>query len=167
MKVESISLSATRLIEEPQAPDMRALIPSELLCSALAGNAGGQCSSNPACRCLPLSSAEFVGVCTASTVTCSSLTPCEEDNVTCLKPYTICLRQRQCDNFDRPVCYPLSALYPDACPPSPIYENTTAMLTTTTTVTTTTTTQSATTTTQSTTITSTTTTTAPATLACE
>ncbi|CAF1661710.1 unnamed protein product, partial [Adineta ricciae] len=154
MNVESMSFSSfDHLANSPQRKDshtvdLKALVPSESLCNPMTETMNTQCSPNSNCRCMPLSASEFVGICAIPSISCAFLTPCEQDHVTCSKPYTVCVRGHSCNNFEQPVCYPLNLIDSDICPPLSMAENRTTIFTSTITTTTTTTT----TTTKSTTV---------------
>ncbi|CAF1588711.1 unnamed protein product [Adineta ricciae] len=146
MDVGSMSFSSFDHLENsPQGRDshtvdLKALVPSESLCNPMTETMDTQCSSNSNCRCMPLSASEFVGICAIPSISCAFLTPCEQDHVTCSKPYTVCVRKHSCNNFDQPVCYPLNLIDSDICPPLSIAENRTTIFTSTSTTTATTTT---------------------------
>ncbi|CAF1625377.1 unnamed protein product [Rotaria magnacalcarata] len=71
------------------------------------------CSTNPGCDCLALSLG-LDGVCAAALPSCSYLTPCSSDNVTCTVSCTVCVINTRCN---KPMCYPLALAVPQVCPP--------------------------------------------------
>ncbi|CAM4922448.1 unnamed protein product [Rotaria socialis] len=77
------------------------------------GARAAPCSTNVDCECLALTSSSS-GVCAASLLPCSSLTPCASDNVTCTVPCTVCAFSIHCN---KPMCYPLALTDPQVCPP--------------------------------------------------
>ncbi|CAF1622723.1 unnamed protein product, partial [Didymodactylos carnosus] len=83
----------------------------EILCNPL--TVDGECSSNSNCKCL--STTTRWGICAAECISCSALTRCQEDNVTCLMANTVCVIDSRCGN--QPLCYPLELTSPNICPP--------------------------------------------------
>ncbi|CAF3193307.1 unnamed protein product [Rotaria socialis] len=71
------------------------------------------CSYNHACKCLPLSFADDVGICAVVGASCSRLSPCRFPYDTCDADH-ICVRHQQCGS--NPVCYPLSMADQRLCP---------------------------------------------------
>ncbi|CAF3462835.1 unnamed protein product, partial [Rotaria socialis] len=88
-------------------------IPASSQCQpSTCGAPVASCSTNSDCECLALSSGGG-GVC-AALLSCSSLTPCLSDNLTCTVPYTVCVVRTRCN---KPMCYPLALAVPQVCPP--------------------------------------------------
>ncbi|UJR20169.1 hypothetical protein I4U23_023301 [Adineta vaga] len=83
----------------------------------------GQCSSNSACGCFPMTAADDFGVCGFLWVSCSRLTPCKALDDTCDKPEHICVHHPRCHSA--PVCYPLLMINQQICPPSNMINTTT------------------------------------------
>jgi hypothetical protein len=72
------------------------------------------CSSNSACRCLPIVSSNDIGICAPVGVSCSQLTPCQLPDNTCEKLDHICVFHSRCDS--NPICYPMILLNQNLCP---------------------------------------------------
>ncbi len=72
------------------------------------------CSSNSACGCLPIASANNIGICAPVGVSCSQLTPCQLPDSTCEKSDHICVFHSRCDS--NPICYPMALLHQKLCP---------------------------------------------------
>ncbi|CAF1246023.1 unnamed protein product [Adineta ricciae] len=91
-------------------------LPVESRCNpgAFSGNRGG-CSSNTDCECHSLTNGQ--GICASIMISCSTLTPCEVDRSTCLRPNTVCIQNHRCSN--RPVCYPKALADLAVCPSLP------------------------------------------------
>nr|BAJ99140.1 predicted protein [Hordeum vulgare subsp. vulgare] len=88
------------------------------------------CSSNSACGCFPMVTADNFGVCGFLWLTCARLTPCQGTNDYCEQPDHVCVRHPRCQN--QPVCYPLQMIDQRVCPPpTNIPVDTTTPLTTT------------------------------------
>jgi hypothetical protein len=97
-----------------------ALMNAQETCSGLAHLNNEHCSSNTACTCLPFPDGinrQNGGMCVLPRTTCSELTPCDS-HFNCAQPNTICLKYVQC--YTHPICYPLSMIAPDICPPRPM-----------------------------------------------
>ena len=54
------------------------------------------------------------GMCADTVVSCSHLTRCQDDNITCSVPNTICVNNTRCGE---PVCFPIERASSTACPP--------------------------------------------------
>ncbi len=88
-------------------------IPASSQCQpSTCGSPVAPCSSNLDCECLALSTGGG-GIC-AALLSCSSLTPCSSDNVTCVVPYTVCVVKTRCN---KPMCYPIALAVSQVCPP--------------------------------------------------
>jgi hypothetical protein len=74
-----------------------------------------RCSTNPACGCLHMTSAADTGICSFLNGSCSELISCKFGNNDCYEPGHICVRHPQC--FSDPVCYPVSMIDQQICPP--------------------------------------------------
>ncbi|CAF1511339.1 unnamed protein product [Rotaria sp. Silwood1] len=74
-----------------------------------------QCSTNSACGCLYRADFDDIAICGFLGVTCSELVSCESLNNACDEPNHICIRHPRCHNL--PVCYPLSMIDQQMCPP--------------------------------------------------
>ncbi|CAF3923779.1 unnamed protein product, partial [Rotaria sp. Silwood1] len=70
------------------------------------------CSSNGDCECL-LMAMTGGGMCADTIISCSNLTRCQSDNVTCLAPNTVCVNNTRCNV---PVCYPIERASVSVCP---------------------------------------------------
>ncbi|CAF4550661.1 unnamed protein product [Rotaria socialis] len=70
-------------------------------------------SANVDCECL-LMTMTAGGMCADTIVSCNDLTPCQNDNVTCLVSNTVCVNNSRCN---APVCYPLERASSQRCPP--------------------------------------------------
>ncbi|CAF3749214.1 unnamed protein product [Adineta steineri] len=76
----------------------------------------GECSTNNACGCFHMLGAnDGVGICGFLWPTCSRLVPCNSSDNSCLQSNTICVQHPQCD--DRPLCYPVTMMNENICPP--------------------------------------------------
>ncbi|CAM4961663.1 unnamed protein product [Rotaria socialis] len=71
------------------------------------------CSTNSDCECLALTLGSG-GICAVALLSCSSLTPCSSDNVTCTVPCTVCVVSTRCN---KPMCYPQALAVAQVCPP--------------------------------------------------
>jgi len=71
------------------------------------------CSSNDDCECL-LMTMTGGGMCADTIISCANLGRCQNDNVTCLEPNTVCVNNTRCDV---PVCYPIERTSSKNCPP--------------------------------------------------
>ncbi|CAF1020329.1 unnamed protein product [Rotaria sordida] len=76
-----------------------------------------QCSSNPACRCLKLTTDTDTGICGFLYVTCSELVSCSGENRTCFTPDHVCVQHPQCQAL--PLCYPVRMATNNMCPSLP------------------------------------------------
>ncbi|CAM4798706.1 unnamed protein product [Rotaria magnacalcarata] len=70
------------------------------------------CSINIDCECL-LMTITGGGMCADTVISCQDLAPCENDNMTCLAPNTICVNNTRCGI---PVCYPIDRASSQTCP---------------------------------------------------
>lgn len=101
--------------------------PHESKCNpTLSGWNRAGCSINTDCACHDISkrgggeggsTSVGEGMCASTMISCSVLTPCENDRVTCKQPETICVQDHRCSN--RPVCYPIALANLAVCPPVP------------------------------------------------
>ena len=73
-----------------------------------------ECSTNGACGCFPMVGATNVGVCAFLWKFCSQLVPCGLTQK-CSNADYICVHHRRCS--DSPMCYPLSMINENTCPP--------------------------------------------------
>ncbi|CAF1557138.1 unnamed protein product, partial [Adineta ricciae] len=93
-----------------------------------------RCSTNSACGCLPMVGADNIGICAFLWKFCSQLLPCGSSQG-CSEPDHVCVQHSRCSN--KPLCYPVSMMNDNICPPQLTVMNTTmaTIATTTTTVT--------------------------------
>ncbi|CAF3001330.1 unnamed protein product, partial [Rotaria sp. Silwood2] len=80
----------------------------------------GGCSLNTDCTCYTISDntqSGSKGICASMMISCSVLTPCEDDRITCKQPETICIESHRCSN--QPLCYPIALANTAVCPPLP------------------------------------------------
>ncbi|CAF0735486.1 unnamed protein product [Adineta steineri] len=76
----------------------------------------GQCSTNNACGCFHMLGADDgAGICGFLWPICSRLVPCNSSDNSCLQSNMICVEHPQCD--DRPLCYPVTMMKENICPP--------------------------------------------------
>ncbi|CAF1140781.1 unnamed protein product [Adineta ricciae] len=73
-----------------------------------------RCSANSACGCFPVIDAQNTGACAFLWKSCSQLVPCGPSQE-CSQPDHICVHHRRCSNS--PVCYPMSMVNENICPP--------------------------------------------------
>ncbi|CAF1198399.1 unnamed protein product [Adineta ricciae] len=73
-----------------------------------------RCSSNSVCKYYPMAGANDVSVCTFILKQCSQLIPCGSSQE-CSHPDSFCIHHNGCGNS--PVCYPLSMINENICPP--------------------------------------------------
>ncbi|CAF1315679.1 unnamed protein product [Rotaria sordida] len=85
------------------------------------------CSSNTACAYFHIDGVADHGICGFEDIPCSELTSCESKNNRCYEFEHICVHHPRCHNL--PVCYPVSMISQQICPPvtTPNVTITTAM----------------------------------------
>ncbi|CAF2116895.1 unnamed protein product [Rotaria magnacalcarata] len=71
------------------------------------------CSANSNCECLFMTITTG-GMCADTVISCQNLISCENDNMTCSVPNTICVNNTRCA---RPVCFPIQRASFQTCPP--------------------------------------------------
>ena len=74
-----------------------------------------RCSTNNACGCFLMVGAQNVGVCAFLWKFCSQLVSCGSSQDCSVKDH-ICVHHHRCSND--PVCYPLSMMNENICPPA-------------------------------------------------
>ncbi|CAF4509142.1 unnamed protein product [Rotaria socialis] len=71
------------------------------------------CSTNIDCGCLMMAMTGG-GMCADTILSCNNLVPCQNDNITCSTPNTVCVNNTRCGV---PVCYPIAYASVQRCPP--------------------------------------------------
>ncbi|CAF4255950.1 unnamed protein product, partial [Rotaria sordida] len=73
-----------------------------------------QCSLNPFCGCLQLTTNSSLSICASLRLACSSLIACTNNNQMCYQPNYVCVKHGKCHKS--PLCYPLNLASQMICP---------------------------------------------------
>ncbi|CAF1454972.1 unnamed protein product [Adineta ricciae] len=95
-------------------------------CQCQSGNSSqyDQCSQNAQCACLQYSFSSSMYVCGLVSYSCGQFPQCRPPNDAC-DANEICIRHPRCNS--QPVCYPLSMINEQSCPPGTVYQTTEPM----------------------------------------